>query len=197
MVCTDTLLQHVRGRKDVLRCRVIILLSRRAGLRAGEIAKLEWSMISDPNGKITHTIELEDRIAKKRSGRRILIHSELRAALVALQRRTRDSNGPVVKSRRGSHMCPNSVVCWFKSLYNDLGYSGGGSHSGRRTFLTETAITHVALNSGPVAAQSLAWHSDCDTNRPYIEVADDIRRNAANKTARRPALSVMRGKKIP
>jgi len=58
-------------------------------------------------------------------------------------------------------------------------------------------ITHVAMNSGPVAAQSLARHSDYDTTRAYIEVADDIRRNAANKTARRPALSVMRGKKTP
>jgi hypothetical protein len=53
------------------------------------------------------------------------------------------------------------------------------------------------MNSGPVAAQSLARHSDFDTTRAYIEVADDIRRNAANKTARRPALSVMRGKKTP
>jgi integrase len=58
-------------------------------------------------------------------------------------------------------------------------------------------ITHVALNSGPVAAQSLARHSDYDTTRAYIEVADNIRRNAANKTARRPALSVVRGKRIP
>ena len=119
----DALLQHVRGRKDVLRCRVIILLSLRAGLRAGEIAKLEWSMVSDPNGKVTHTIELEDRVAKKRSGRRIPIHPELRAALVALQRRTPDPSGPVVKSRRGGHMCPNSIVCWFKTLYNELGFA--------------------------------------------------------------------------
>ena len=66
-VQVDALLQHIRGRKDVLRCRVIILLSLRAGLRAGEIAKLEWSMISDPNGKITHTIE-NWKIGLPRSG---------------------------------------------------------------------------------------------------------------------------------
>jgi len=57
--------------------------------------------------------------------------------------------------------------------------------------------THAALNSGPVAAQSLARHSDYDATRAYIEVADDIRRNAANKTVRCPAPSVMRGKKAP
>lgn len=62
----DALLQHVRGRRDGLRSRVIILLS----LRAGEIAKLEWRMVTDPHGKVSHTIELEDRITKKRSSRR-------------------------------------------------------------------------------------------------------------------------------
>jgi len=41
----DTLMQHIRGRRDAARCRVIILLSLRAGLRAAEIAKLERNLI--------------------------------------------------------------------------------------------------------------------------------------------------------
>ena len=41
----DTLMQLVRGRRDAARCRVIVLLSLRAGLRAVEIAKLEWPMV--------------------------------------------------------------------------------------------------------------------------------------------------------
>ena len=43
----DVLLAHVRGRKDYLRSRAIILLSARAGLRAAEIAQLEWTMVLD------------------------------------------------------------------------------------------------------------------------------------------------------
>src|SRR5271156_6137547 len=164
----DALLQHVRGRKDALRCRVIILLSLRAGLRAGEIAKLEWSMISDPNGKITHTIELEDRVAKKGSGRRIPIHPDLRAALVALQRRTPDPNGAIVKSRRGGHMCPNSIVCWFKNLYNDLGFNGCSSHSGRRTFITETARRVHEAGGSLRDVQLLAGHRSLLTTPGYI-----------------------------
>ena len=81
----DGLMQHIRGRRDYVRSRVIILLSHLAGLRAAEIAKLEWSMVLDATGKVGQSIALEDRIAKKKSGRRIPMHPELRSALVALQ----------------------------------------------------------------------------------------------------------------
>ena len=56
-------------------------------------------------------------------------------------------------------------------------------------------ITDVAVNSGPVAAQSLARHSDYETTKGYIEVADEIRRNAADRTALRPALNLVEEEK--
>ena len=49
---------------------VIVLLSTKAGLRAGEIAKLTWDMVVGPTGEIGHVIELHDSAAKKKSGRR-------------------------------------------------------------------------------------------------------------------------------
>lgn len=42
------------------RNRVIVLLSLKAGLRAGEIAKLTWPMVLDPDGRIALVIELRD-----------------------------------------------------------------------------------------------------------------------------------------
>jgi integrase/recombinase XerD len=77
----EIMLNRVRGRRDVLRSRLIILLSIRAGLRAAEIAKLEWQMVLDASGRIGQTIELEDRVAKKKHGRRIPVHPEPRVAL--------------------------------------------------------------------------------------------------------------------
>jgi integrase/recombinase XerD len=41
------------------RNRVIVLLSVKAGLRAGEIAALTWSMLCDAKGRIGQIIELE------------------------------------------------------------------------------------------------------------------------------------------
>jgi hypothetical protein len=56
-------------------------------------------------------------------------------------------------------------------------------------------ITHVALTSGAVTAQIMARHSSFDTTRAYIDVADEARRIAAERTALRPALQVVR--KVP
>ena len=57
-----------------LRNRVIVLLSAKAGLRAGEIAGLTWDMVLDANGQIGTCIELRDHAAKKGSGRVIPMH---------------------------------------------------------------------------------------------------------------------------
>jgi integrase len=52
-----------------LRNTVMVLLSAKAGLRAGEIANLTWDMVVDGNGQISGLIELADNAAKKCSGR--------------------------------------------------------------------------------------------------------------------------------
>ena len=52
-----------------IRNQVIVLLSAKAGLRAGEIANLTWDMVVDASGQIGNVIELRDHAAKKGSGR--------------------------------------------------------------------------------------------------------------------------------
>ena len=61
-----------------LRNRVIVLLAAKAGLRAGEIAKLTWDMVLDPTGDIGSVIELRDAAAKNGGGRLIPVHPDLR-----------------------------------------------------------------------------------------------------------------------
>ena len=46
------MLNHVRHNQHPERDRVIILLSVKAGLRAGEIAQLDWSMVLNARGGI-------------------------------------------------------------------------------------------------------------------------------------------------
>jgi integrase len=165
----DALLQHVRGRKDYLRSRVIILLSLRAGLRAAEIAKLEWQMVLDATGKVGQSVQLEDRIAKKKSGRRIPMHCELRTALVALRRRRAPTDGPIIRSRKGGALRPGSLVCWFAKLYDEIGFNGCSSHSGRRTFATQTSrLVHEA--GGSIRdVQQLLGHKSLVTTERYLE----------------------------
>src|SRR5438105_511971 len=133
-------LRHVRRSRYPQRDRVIILLSFKAGLRAGEIAKLTWSMLLDPDGRIANHIELYDRAAKKRSGRTIPLHPALRRELQRL-RRHNGSERAVIRSERGRSqgMRAGSIVNWFQQLYSQLGLTGCSSHSGRRTFITNAA----------------------------------------------------------
>jgi integrase len=85
------------------RNRLMILLSIKAGLRAGEIAKLTWEMLVDPEGNLASSIELRGFAAKKRSGRRIPIAPILRDALLDWKDH-HNRTGAVVRSERGGQM---------------------------------------------------------------------------------------------
>jgi integrase/recombinase XerC len=96
-----------------------VLLSVKAGLRAGEIAKLTWAMVLTPTGEVGDLIELRDHAAKKGSGRLIPMHAELRLALQAWQQsqRATDWAAPVIGSERGGPMTATSIVNWFATAY--------------------------------------------------------------------------------
>ena len=150
------------------RDRAMILLSIKAGLRACEIAGLDWSMVLDAQGRVSGTINVRDVIAKKRGGRRIPMHPDLRLALERLAHTT-DPIGPVIRSYRGAHLKANSVVNWFAALFKELGFEGCSSHSGRRTFIT-TAAKNVHRTGGSLRdVQMLAGHRSIETTQRYID----------------------------
>jgi integrase len=74
------MLRRVSRSSHPARDRAMILLSIKAGLRACEIAGLDWSMVLDAQGRVSGTIHVRDLIAKKRGGRRIPMHPDLRRA---------------------------------------------------------------------------------------------------------------------
>lgn len=169
------LLTYVGATRYPDRNRVMVLLSVKAGLRAGEIAGLTWPMILDASGDVAGTIELHNRAAKNNSGRIIPVHPDLRAALVVWHRQTRPL-GPVVRSERGGPMTAVSVVNWFAKAYGRLQLDGCSSHSGRRTFVTRAArLVHQAGGSLR-DVQLLAGHRSIMTTQRYIDGDSDVQR---------------------
>jgi integrase len=150
------------------RDQTMILLSVKAGLRACEIAGLDWSMVLDARGKVADAIGVRDAIAKKRGGRRIPMHHDLRRALQTL-RRIGDCSGPVIRSARGGNMRPTSVVNWFARLFRELGFEGCSSHSGRRTFITGAARNLHRSGCSLRDVQLLAGHRSIETTERYID----------------------------
>ena len=170
----DVLIETSKARYPT-RDRAIVLLSARAGLRAGEIAKLTWPMLTTADGQLADCIELHDRAAKKRSGRTIPLHPDLRSSLARLHR-SADLSGPVILSERGGAMTPSSMVTWFWRLYKRMGLVGCSSHSGRRTFITRAA-QKVHLTGGSIRdVQQLAGHRSLSQTQAYIEGNTDAQR---------------------
>ena len=157
------------------RNRVIVLLSAKAGLRAGEIANLTWPMVTDPIGEIGTVIALEDRFAKKKSGRVIPLHRNLREALLTLREAT-DGRGSVVRSERGTAMTPVTIVNWFTLAYRTIGLTGCSSHSGRRTFVTRAARLAHRAGGSLRDVQLLAGHRSIQTTQRYIDGDSDAQR---------------------
>ena len=161
--------------RNPLRNRVIVLLSAKAGLRAGEIANLTWNMVINATGRVGNAIELHDEAAKKGSGRVIPIHPDLRFALESL-RRVAVHSEYVIASERGRAMTPSSIVVWFNRAFRSIGLKGCSSHSGRRTFVTRAArLVHKAGGSLR-DVQLLAGHRSIQTTQRYIDGDSDAQR---------------------
>jgi integrase len=169
------LLVYASCTRHPLRNAVMVLLSAKAGLRAGEIANLTWDMLVDANDHISGLIELRDAAAKKCSGRSIPVHPELMAALAAWRQAAPPSNY-VVASERGGPMTALSIVVWFNRAFKNIGLQGCSSHSGRRTFVTRAArIVHKAGGSLR-DVQLLAGHRSIQTTQAYIDGDSDAQR---------------------
>lgn len=163
-----SMLAYVSGTEYTARDRVIILLSVKAGLRACEIARLDWSMVLDARGDLSSFIEVRDAIAKKRGGRRIPLHGDLKSALKQLRNRNFVS-GPIIQSARGGAMQANSIVNWFVALFKALEFEGCSSHSGRRTFITNAARNAHRTGCSLRDVQLLAGHKSIEVTQAYID----------------------------
>jgi integrase len=169
------LLLYAETTRQPLRNKVIVLLSAKAGLRAGEIAQLEWEMLIDPTGVVGTVLELTDCVAKKGSGRHIPLNSGLRQAL-SEWRETTSAAGPVVLSERGGQMTPVSIVNWFAAAFRAIGLDGCSSHSGRRSFITRAARLVHRAGGSLRDVQILAGHRSIQTTQRYIDGDSDAQR---------------------
>ena len=75
----------------------------------------------------------------------------------------------VIRTERSSSTTSQSIVNMFQKWYRTLGLIGCSSHSGRRTFITETS-KRISLVGGSLRdIQMLVGHSSLQTTQRYIE----------------------------
>jgi integrase/recombinase XerD len=166
------------------RDRAMFLLSIKAGLRAKEISRLTWDMITHADGQVGEAIALQNRASKgKGGGRTIPLNTVLRQELERLHAECGEAvrpRQPVIYSERGGGLTANTVTVWFHTLYHTLGLTGCSSHSGRRTFITRAAKKVVEAGGSLRDVQQLAGHSSLSMTQRYIEGDSDAKRKLVN-----------------
>lgn len=171
------LMASVASRRHGLRDRALVTLSFKAGLRACEIAGLDWSMVLGPDGRIGSSLQIAGNISKNGRGRRLPLHPDLKSVLLKLHAfQSRPRFGPVIRSQQGDHMTPKSVVNLFRELYRGVGLDGCSSHSGRRTFINRAARAVSKVGGSLRDVQELAGHRSLNMTERYIEGDRDAQR---------------------
>lgn len=168
----EAILGYLAKTRHPIRNRLIFLLSIKAGLRAREIAFLTWSMVTDAEGRIGRAILLENEASKGRSGRVLPINNELRRALISWYDLTRPAaSSRVIGTERSQQTSPQVIVNMFARWYEQIGFDGCSSHSGRRTFITNAA-RKISLVGGSLRdVQMLAGHTSLRVTQRYIEAS--------------------------
>jgi len=182
----ETLLAYVTSRRNGVRNRVILHLSVKAGLRAKEIACLKWAMLLNADGVVGDAIHLTNIASKGASGRVIPLNKALKESLLNLWQLETDRSdfdrheSHVIRSERSPRTSAQAVVNMFQRWYRDLNFVGCSSHSGRRTFITNTA-RKISLVGGSLRdVQSLAGHSNLQTTQRYIDHDTECQRKVVN-----------------
>jgi integrase len=169
-------LAHAKAGGDPERDTVILMLSFKAGLRAKEIAGLEWADITDANGDISsETIFVPSDIAKGKRERTIPMNPKLYMALMLLKaKRPKDTKVVYGGKRCKDGMSANSLCVWLHRFYSELGLLGCSSHSGRRTFITNLARKAGEFECSLRDVQLLAGHKSVATTEKYIDISPHV-----------------------
>lgn len=174
----EGLLQFVARQPYAARNRAMILMTFWAGLRVGELAQLRFGDVFDANGQTKPEIRLDPAITKGRHARTVFVSQKLRAELsaYALSHPSRQAADALFPTRKNATrgFTPNTCAQHFLSLYKRAGILNASSHSGRRTFITQLANKGVSVR----VLASIAGHRSIATTQRYIDVNDEMKRQA-------------------
>lgn len=182
----EVMISYLSGRRNGLRNKVIFLLSVKSGLRSKEISGLRWSMVVDPDGEVGNTINLTNEVSKGKSGRVIPLNRFLKQSLHELLMEHRSlpgfdvHTGFLVRTERQDHTSPQAIVNMFQRWYRDVGFVGCSSHSGRRTFITNTS-RKIGLVGGSLRdIQMMVGHKNLQTTQRYIDYDTECQRRVVD-----------------
>jgi len=169
-----------------LRDQTIFYFSVKCGLRAKEISHLKWSMVMESDGSISNYLHLPNSSSKGSSGRIVPLHKDLKNNLVKMVEEYKNFKdfdpvaSSIIRTERSKSTTSQSIVNMFQRWYGRLGLVGCSSHSGRRTFITETSKKISTVGGSLRDIQMMVGHSSLQTTQRYIESDRECQRRVVN-----------------
>ena len=172
----EQVLDHISQHSYAMRNRVMFVTGLWSGMRVGEIASLSVGDIRNTDGKVKAEIRLSAAQTKGRQPRTVFLPQKLRDELQTYLdlRGSVPATNPLFITAGRKRFSANVMAQHFHYLFKHAGIAGASSHSMRRSFITLLASRGIGVR---VLAE-LAGHRSIAVTQKYIDVNDDMKRNA-------------------
>ena len=172
----EHVLAHISQHSYALRNRVMLLTGLWSGMRVGEIASLSVGDVMNVDGNIKAEVRLTAQQTKGRQPRTVFLPQKLQdelAGYMALRPNAKPHH-PLFITAGHKRFSANVMAQHFHYLFKSAGIAGASSHSMRRSFITNLAARGIGVR----VLASLAGHRSIAVTQKYIDVNDDMKRNA-------------------
>ena len=165
-------------KRNAVRNKAMFALSYYCGLRAKEIASLRVGDVLKKDGTIKDVADLSAEQTKGSKGREFYINKHAKQHIAALIK-----SMPVVESHfpllqvmgRRKAFSANGIAIAMRNLYDDAGFTGCSSHSGRRSAISQLANKGVGIR----IIQKFSGHRQLQSVQHYLDANEEMVKNAA------------------
>ena len=104
------------------RNRLVVMVSFLGGLRAGEIAALKLRHVINDDGSVRDRIHLSYGETKGDRQRTVIVGKKLQTEIgrYMKQRHWHTLDAPLIRSQKGGHFSPTTMVMSFRRIYDQL-----------------------------------------------------------------------------
>ena len=172
----DQVLTYIEKQNFAQRNRVMLLTGMYSGMRVSEISSLSVGDVMNANGSVKAEVRLSAEQTKGRHPRTVYFPEKLTLELQQYLdlRKPQDLKHPLFITAGRKGFTANVMTQHFYWLFKKAGIDGASSHSMRRSFITNLAAKGIGVR----VLASLAGHRSIAVTQRYIDVHDDMKRNA-------------------
>lgn len=144
--------------------------SIRSGMRVMEIAHLTPDAVLDPRGRLNDEIRIT--VTKGHRGRTIAMHPDTQVSLEKFFEKHPGAGWFAMSPRDSRQMTPAALGMHMKRIFDELGYIGCTSHSGRASCLTELAQRASEFGCSLYDVMAFAGHKHISSTQKYLRPSE-------------------------